>query len=95
MQVNSPELELIIKGINFIWNNQFDNANELFKVNKDKDPRTALHYAEVNFENKFKKYLVFKVSFLKSFITADIEDTLEAIERLKKSKELAEQHLKV
>jgi len=72
--------EEIIIGVNHIWNNKFDEAEELFKTQNTTNPRYALHYAEA--------------IFLRSFITADTEDTAGAMSRLKASKELAENHMK-
>jgi len=71
----------VIKGVDHIWNNKFDDADKLFESKKDKDPRYALHYAEA--------------VFLRSFITADAEDTHAAMERLKLAKNLAEEHMKL
>ncbi len=46
--------EEIINGINLLWNNKFDEADQVFKSKKDTNPRYALHYAEVSdhFESK-------------------------------------------
>lgn len=70
----------IIEGINFIWNNKFSEAEQIFATKKDTNPRHALHYAEV--------------AFLRSFITADTTDTETAVSRLKEAKKLAEHNLK-
>lgn len=40
-------LDEVEAGINLIWNNKFDEADDLFKASKDKNARFALHYAEV------------------------------------------------
>jgi len=71
----------VIRGVDFIWNNKFDEAENLFEAKKDNDPRYALHFAEA--------------VFLRSFITADAGDTHLAMTRLKSAKNLAEEHLKV
>jgi len=71
--------EEVLKGICLIWNNRFDEADELFKTRKDVNPRYAVHYAEI--------------AFLRSFITADSEDTQIALTRLNLAKELAETHI--
>ena len=63
-------------GVNLIWNNEFDKAEAHFAPNKDVQPRAALHYAEA--------------VFLRSFITADANDTAEALARLDKARRLAE-----
>jgi len=70
----------IIEGINYIWNNKFTEAEQVFATKKDVNPRHALHYAEV--------------AFLRSFITADTNDTETAVSRLKDAKKLAENYLK-
>jgi len=70
----------IVEGINFIWNNKFSEAEQIFATKKDTNPRHALHYAEV--------------AFLRSFITADTNDTETAVSRLKAAKKLAEHNLK-
>lgn len=70
----------IIEGINLIWNNKFSEAESVFATKKDVNPRHALHYAEV--------------AFLRSFITADTNDTETAVSRLKAAKKLAENNLK-
>jgi hypothetical protein len=41
------DLPEVLKGIEFIWNNKFDEAETLFAAKKTKSPRYALHYAEV------------------------------------------------
>jgi len=76
----SIDNEEVIKGINLIWNNKFLEAEDLFAGNRDKNPRYALHYAES--------------IFLRSFITADVEDTAGAMSRLKAAKHIAEVHMK-
>jgi hypothetical protein len=38
----------VIKGIDLMWNNEFDEAEQLFAAKKDSDPRYALHFAEVS-----------------------------------------------
>jgi len=78
--MSSINNEEVIKGVNLIWNNKFLDAEELFAVNRETNPRYALHYAES--------------IFLRSFITADTEDTAGAMTRLKLAKELAESHMK-
>lgn len=70
----------VIEGINQIWNNKFSEAEKIFETKKDTNPRYALHFAEV--------------AFLKSFITADVNDTEMAVTRLKAAKQLAENNLK-
>lgn len=72
--------EEVQKGIHFIWNNKFEEAEELFKTQKETNPRYSLHYAES--------------IFLRSFITADVEDTQASMDRLKIAKDLAEAHVK-
>jgi len=69
----------VITGIDLIWNNKFDEADKLFETKKE-SPRYALHYAES--------------AFLRSFITADVEDTQLALQRLKFCKNLAEEQMK-
>jgi len=71
----------IQEGITFIWNNKFEEAEKLFEVKSKTHPRFALHYAEV--------------AFLRSFITADTQDTETAAKRLKEAKGLAENTIKV
>jgi hypothetical protein len=39
----------VLEGINFIWNNKFNEAEKIFETKKDTNPRHALHYAEVWF----------------------------------------------
>lgn len=34
-------------GSDLIWNNKFQEAEEIFKKKKSNDPRYALHFAEV------------------------------------------------
>lgn len=70
----------ILTGINYIWNNQYEDAERVFDARRANHPRYALHYAEV--------------AFLRSFITADTNDTEEASHRLKAAKDLAENTLK-
>lgn len=70
----------VLKGVHCIWNNRFDEAEEIFKPLKEQNPRYSLHYAES--------------IFLRSFITADSEDTAASMERLKVAKDLAENHIK-
>jgi len=70
----------VIKGIDYIWNNKFDEADKLFETQRTKIPRYALHFAESR--------------FLRSFLTADQEDTQSALNRFKACKDLAEEHLK-
>jgi hypothetical protein len=38
------------KGINLIWNNKFQEAEDFFAAKKDILPRFALHHAEVCFK---------------------------------------------
>jgi len=76
-QINFEE---VLKGINMIWNNKFDEAEKLFQIQATSVPRYALHQSEA--------------IFLKSFITADTEDTHNALERLSQTKHLAESHIK-
>jgi len=78
--MSSERYAEVIKGVNLIWNNKFEEAEKLFETKKGTSPRYALHYAEC--------------AFLRSFITADQEDTQLALTRLKTCKDLAEEHLK-
>jgi tetratricopeptide (TPR) repeat protein len=55
-------------GISLLWNNKFDEAERIFSTQEKISPRYALHNAEV--------------AFLRSFITADINDTQKAMTRL-------------
>jgi len=71
----------VVDGINLIWNNKFTEAEQMFSAKSTTYPRHALHFAEV--------------AFLRSFITADSQDTETAVSRLKEAKNLAENHLKV
>eukprot|EP01118_Nematostelium_gracile_P005260 TRINITY_DN1651_c0_g2_i1.p1 TRINITY_DN1651_c0_g2~~TRINITY_DN1651_c0_g2_i1.p1 ORF type:complete len:603 (-),score=192.81 TRINITY_DN1651_c0_g2_i1:63-1871(-) len=71
----------VIEGENLIWNNKFDEADKLFEKKKDTSARYALHYAES--------------AFLRSFITGDQEDTHLAMERLKVTKDLAAEQMRV
>lgn len=71
----------VIDGINLIWDNKFEEAEKLFSTKSNTHPRHALHHAEV--------------AFLRSFITADSNDTEAAVSRLKHAKKLADQQIKV
>lgn len=66
----------ILEGIDLIWDNKFEEAEKIFDTKRTTHARYALHYAEV--------------AFLRSFITADTQDTAEANKRLKAAKDLAE-----
>ena len=79
--VVSDKYTEVVKGINYIWNNEFAEADKLFAAKKDSDPRYALHHAEV--------------IFLKSFITADTADTASALARLEAARHLATTHIAV
>lgn len=70
----------VVDGINLIWDNKFEEAEKVFSAKSANHPRQALHLAEV--------------AFLRSFITADSNDTDTAVARLKHAKKLAETHLK-
>jgi len=70
----------VLTGINHIWNNQYEDAERVFEARRATHPRFALHFAEV--------------AFLRSFITAETQDTEEASHRLKAAKDLAESTLK-
>lgn len=94
MSLSGNDFENIRSGINFLWNNRFDEAEKLFGEQKDTSPRYALHHAEVRL-NRFKCTNYFQVVFLKSFITADINDTLAAVDRLQHARKLAETNIKV
>jgi len=67
------------KGVHLIWNNKFDEADQFFGEHRLTNPRYALHYAESR--------------FMRSFITADVDDTKTAMERLSESRSLAEKHM--
>lgn len=77
--MKEDQYEEIRKGMSLIWNNKFDEADELFGGKKETSPRYALHYAES--------------VFLRSFITADIGDTQAAVERLKYARNFAEKQI--
>jgi hypothetical protein len=64
-----------------MWNNCFQEAEELFEGAKDTKPRSALHYAEI--------------PLLRSFITDSFQDRQEGLARLNQVITLAENHLKV
>lgn len=70
----------VIQGMNLLWNNHFEESEKLFSSKRAQNPRYALHHAES--------------VFLKSFITADVNDTAAAMDRLKETKEMAEIHVK-
>jgi len=70
----------VVDGINLIWDNKFEEAEKAFSSKSANFPRHALHHAEV--------------AFLRSFITADSNDTDTAVARLKHAKKLAEHQLK-
>jgi tetratricopeptide (TPR) repeat protein len=88
----------VTKGVDMIWNNQFDEAEKHFAPTKETSPRAALHFAEVRKKKKKKKikflltciFFFKKAVFLRSFITADSNDTAEALNRLEKARKLAE-----
>lgn len=42
----------VTKGVDLIWNNEFDKAEAHFAANKDTQPRAALHHAEVRRRKK-------------------------------------------
>lgn len=71
----------VVDGINLIWDNKFTEAENLFGSKSTFHPRHALHHAEV--------------AFLRSFITADSNDTETAVSRLKHAKKLAESQQKL
>lgn len=77
--MKEDQYEEIREGMSLIWNNKFDEADELFGGKKETSPRYALHYAES--------------VFLRSFITADIGDTQAAVERLKYARNFAEKQI--
>jgi len=39
----------VVDGINLIWDNKFEEAEEVFSAKSANYPRHALHHAEVNF----------------------------------------------
>jgi hypothetical protein len=49
----------VTKGVELIWNNQFDDAEKHFAATKDTSPRAALHYAEVKKKNFFFFFFFF------------------------------------
>lgn len=73
--------EEVVEGINLIWDNKFVEAEKIFGAKSQSHPRHALHHAEV--------------AFLRSFITADSNDTDTAVSRLKHAKKLADSHQKL
>lgn len=68
-------------GIHLMWDNKFDEAESFFEKHKDKKPRHALYYAEI--------------PVLRSFITGNTNDRECGIERLNKTIELVNDHLKM
>ncbi|EFA75158.1 hypothetical protein PPL_11232 [Heterostelium album PN500] len=71
----------ISQAITHIWNNKFDQAELLLMPKVSTNPRYCLHYAES--------------AFLRSFITASLDDTELALRRLKDTKDLAESYIKL
>ncbi|EGG21321.1 hypothetical protein DFA_01202 [Cavenderia fasciculata] len=65
--------------ISLVWNNKFQEAENLLKDKSTISPRYSLHFAEI--------------IFLRSFITADVKDTESALKRLKETRELAEKYI--
>eukprot|EP00727_Mastigamoeba_balamuthi_P014310 m51a1_g9502 hypothetical protein (664) ;mRNA; r:668700-671211 len=74
------DLSEVIRGVEAIWDNRTDEAEAILSSQKDSSPAYATHYAE------FK--------FLQSFITADANDTKEALDRCDAAQSLAESHVK-
>ncbi|KYQ93255.1 hypothetical protein DLAC_05909 [Tieghemostelium lacteum] len=71
----------VLDAIDLIWNNKFDAAELILISKSNKIPRYCLHYAES--------------AFLRSFITANENDTEAAMKRLKETRELAENTIKI
>ncbi|EGC33419.1 hypothetical protein DICPUDRAFT_36750, partial [Dictyostelium purpureum] len=71
----------IKNAIDLIWNNKFKEAEEIFSSKSSSTPRYSLHNAET--------------AFLKSFITANELETENALLKLKQTKELAEQSIRI
>jgi len=71
----------ITQGLDLLFSNKFDEADALFKQQKDNIPRFALHYAEV---------MAFR-----SLISELITDQQESINRLQQAVKLAEDQLKI
>ncbi|GAM21012.1 hypothetical protein SAMD00019534_041870 [Acytostelium subglobosum LB1] len=63
-----------------LWNNKFELAESTLKKKASSHPRYSLHHAET--------------IFLRSFITADVNDTEQALARLKDTREMAETYIK-
>jgi hypothetical protein len=73
------DYDQIVAGVNFLWNNRFDEAERIFG-SQPNSPRYMLHNAEV--------------AFLRSFITADTNDTQQAMTRLQNVTTLAQNGIK-
>ncbi|KAF2069755.1 hypothetical protein CYY_008931 [Polysphondylium violaceum] len=71
----------IVEAIDYVWNNNFDKADLILSSKAAYIPRYSLHYAET--------------AFLKSFITANESDTEIALKRLKDTRELSENCIKL
>jgi tetratricopeptide (TPR) repeat protein len=65
----------VITGVNYIWNNEFDEAKKLFATKKDTIPRYSLHYSEA--------------IVVRSFITGDQRDTEAAVQSLSRTVDFA------
>ena len=48
MEISNHQYSDVEQGLDLMWNNKFDQADEHFKKQKLSNPRYSLHFAEVN-----------------------------------------------
>lgn len=81
-------------GVDMLWNNQFEEAEKYFGTKSTTHARHSLHWAEVH--SYFHFFInPYKIPVLRAWITERESDRQSSIDRLTKTVQLAEEHLKL